>query len=110
MPSAIHLTDITKVFAQVAEKKNGDALPGMEPDDWAAVSNAGRRTMPELWREQHVARTDNLYLLKSLDDEAVSRSGIASGGRMTVRAVPWIIAGHEQHHLHILKECYGIGV
>ena len=34
------------------------------------------------------------------------RSATASGKTMSVRALAWVIAGHELHHLAILRERY----
>ncbi len=34
------------------------------------------------------------------------RAGVASGATFTVRSIPFIIAGHERHHLGVLRERY----
>lgn len=108
-----HLIDTERLFTFRAlwiARGDEQPQPGMDENAWAATSNAGERTLAALWREQHVCRTDHLYLFKSLDDAAWKRSGTASGGRLSVRAVPWILAGHEQHHLQVMKERYGVPV
>lgn len=106
-----HLIDTERLFAfrglWFARGEN-QAQPGMDENAWARASNAGSRPWPQLWREQHVARTDHVYLLKSLDSEAIARQGIASGSPLTVRAIPWIMAGHERHHLDVLYSKYGL--
>ncbi len=107
-----HLIDTERLFAfRALWLARGDASqqPGMDQDFWAKNSNAGERGMAELWREQHVCRTDHVYLLRSLDQEAVERRGPAAGSVVSVRSIPWVIAGHERHHLNVLKELYGIG-
>ena len=106
-----HLIDTERLFAFRGlwfARAETQAQPGMDENAWAAASNAGARPWPELWREQHVARTDHVYLLKSFDGEAVGRSGLADGSPMTVRAIPWIMAGHERHHLDVLYSRYGL--
>lgn len=106
-----HLIDTERLFAFRGlwfARGESQSQPGMDENAWAGVSNAGSRSWPELWREQHVARTDHVYLLKSLDAEAIARSGTASGSTMTVRAIPWIMAGHERHHLDVLYSRYGL--
>ncbi len=107
-----HLIDTERLFAFRAlwiARGAVDEQPGMDEQQWGRNSNAGRRRMAELWREQHVCRTDHLYLFKSLDQEAVERRGTANGTPVSVRALPWLIAGHERHHLDVLKERYGVG-
>lgn len=106
-----HLMDMERlfVFRALWFARGGEApLPGVDEDGWAAVSNAGRRPLAALWREHHVSRTDHLYVLRSLDEEAIDRRGVADGKTMSVRAIPWIITGHEYHHLQILRERYGL--
>jgi hypothetical protein len=107
-----HLIDTERLFAfRALWFARGDLSdqPGMDENLWARNSNAHDRTLPELWREQHVCRTDHVYLFRSLDQAAVDRSGTASGAEMSVRSLPWLIAGHERHHLNVLKERYGLG-
>jgi len=106
-----HLIDAERLFAFRAlwvARGDGNEQPGMDQDIWADNSNAGQRTMAELWREQHVCRTDHVYLMKSFNEEALARRGFADGSEISVRAIPWIIAGHERHHLNVLNELYGI--
>ena len=106
-----HLIDTERLFAFRGlwfARGESQEQPGMDENSWAGFSNAGKRPWPELWREQHVARTDHVYLLRSLDAEAVSRTGQANGSPMTVRAIPWIMAGHERHHLDVLYTKYGL--
>ena len=45
-------------------------------------------------------------LFKHLDEEAMSRRGTASNNPVTPRALAYIIAGHELHHVRILRERY----
>ena len=106
-----HLIDMERVFTFRAlwiARAEKQEQPGVDENQWAARSNGRLRTLASLWREQHVCRTDHLYLFKSLDDEAWRHQGIASGNRLSVRAIPWIIAGHEQHHMKVMKEWYGL--
>jgi hypothetical protein len=51
-------------------------------------------------------RRANLHMLRGLPEDAWAREGIASNVRFTVRAMPYILAGHERHHVKILREKY----
>jgi len=51
-------------------------------------------------------RRATLTLLRSLDPEALLRQGTASGFKVTARALAFIIAGHERHHVEILQTRY----
>ena len=45
-------------------------------------------------------------LVESFDEEVLSRKGTASGNDFTVRALIYFLAGHETHHVNVLKERY----
>ncbi|HSR42464.1 MAG TPA: DinB family protein [Longimicrobiales bacterium] len=104
-----HLVDTERVFAfRCLHMARGDRapLPGMEQDEWAAGSNAGARPLPDHVDDLRAVRHATLTLLRGLDEAAFERRGSASGVEFAVRAFPWIVAGHERHHLTILRERY----
>ena len=49
-----------------------------------------------------------LALFRGFDAAAWARQGLANGNPASVRSLPWITAGHELHHLAVLRERYGI--
>jgi hypothetical protein len=55
------------------------------------------------WR--HLREAGAMFF-ESLDDDAWERTGVASGRSFTVRAMPWIIAGHERHHMNVIRGKY----
>lgn len=104
-----HIVDAERVFSYRAMTfARGDAgpLPSFDENAWAAASNAGRRTMKELLGEYRAVRAATVALFHSFGDEELARSGIASKNPVTVRALAYIVAGHELHHLRILRERY----
>ena len=106
-----HLIDTERLFAfRGLWIARGASVPqpGMDENAWAAISNAGRRSRKELWKEHHVTRTNHLYLLRSFDEAAIARRGEVEGSPLTVNAVPWLIAAHERHHLVVLRDRYGV--
>lgn len=108
-----HMVDTERVFVFRAlwiARGELNAQPGMDENVWAAHSNAGQRPLVQLWREHHVARSDHLRLLCSFDGAAAARHGRANENELTVAAIPWLIAGHERHHLDILRDRYGLAL
>jgi hypothetical protein len=104
-----HVIDAERVFTYRALTfARGDAgpLPSFDENAWAANSNAGGRTMQELLAEYRAVRGATLALLRSFGKEELARSGVASKNPVTVRALAYIVAGHERHHLKILRERY----
>jgi hypothetical protein len=64
------------------------------------------RPLRDLVGELIHVRRGNVHLFRGLPEEAWLRTGTASGGRFVARAMPFIIAGHERHHVAILRERY----
>jgi uncharacterized damage-inducible protein DinB len=107
-----HLNDTERLFSFRAlwfARGEQSALPGMEPDPWVAITNANARALSDLLAEFDQVRAASISLFANLDEAAWQRRGIASGNGVSVRALAWIIAGHELHHNRSLREQYGAG-
>jgi uncharacterized damage-inducible protein DinB len=106
-----HMADTERIMAYRALRiARGDEtpLPGFDQDVFMASSGFDARTLQDLADEFAAVRRSTVALVASLDDAALARRGTASGNPVTVRALVGIIAGHELHHLAILKERYGV--
>jgi hypothetical protein len=104
-----HVVDIEWVFTCRALRfARGDAtpLPGVEQDDLVAGTDFSPLSMRDLIEEFRHLRTANTLLFGSWDEAILDRGGIASGVRFTARAIPYILAGHERHHMTVLRERY----
>jgi uncharacterized damage-inducible protein DinB len=104
-----HVVDAERVFAYRLlrfARADETPLPGFDQNEYAAHSGADGRTLAELADEHAAVRGASLALVRGLPPEAFARGGEASGHRMTVRALVHVIAGHEAHHLRILRERY----
>jgi hypothetical protein len=87
----------------------GASLPSFDENAWAATSNAGSRLLQDLIDELAVVRAATVALFRGFTDKEFARSGVASNNHITVRAIAYIVAGHERHHIKILRERYGVG-
>ena len=106
-----HVIDGERIFAYRAlrvSRRDATQLPGFEENDYAPASQADRRSLKDLLHEYDVVRAASLLLFQSLPPEALERSGLANGQRITVRAIGWVIAGHSNHHATVLLERYGL--
>lgn len=81
-------------------------LPGFEQDDYTIESGANERSLDDLLEDFAAVRKSTITLFNSFDDRVLTRSGVASGNVMSVRAIAYHIAGHELHHLNVIKERY----
>ncbi len=104
-----HLIDTERIFAYRALRfARGDRtpLPGFEQDDYIRNASFDQCTLAGLAAEFESARRSTLFLFEHLDSEAWMRRGIASENEVSVRALAYIIAGHELHHTEILRDRY----
>jgi len=104
-----HCIDTERIFAYRAlciargEKKY---LPGMEQDDYAKKGEFNRRTLKNLLNEYELVRKSNIILFNSFQEKVLQNRGIASDNEVTVLGLMFIIAGHELHHIKVIKEKY----
>lgn len=104
-----HITDTERVMSyRLLRIARGDAtpLPGFDQDLFMNHSPFGSWSLAQLAEDYRAVRNATLMLLRGLSEEAWSRRGTASGVELTVRALAYIIAGHERHHLGIVREKY----
>jgi len=102
-----HVIDIERVFLYRAlsfARADAGPIPGVEQDDWVAAAGFDARTLQSLREEFHHLRSSGIVLLCSFDEATSLRRGIASGCEFTVRAIPYVLAGHLDHHARVLEE------
>jgi hypothetical protein len=104
-----HVCDAERVFAYRALRiARGDQTPmeGFEQDDYVRNGPFARLPLAEIIEDYIAVRRATLTLLRNLDEAAWSRRGVANNNAVTVRALAYVIAGHELHHRRILEEKY----
>jgi hypothetical protein len=104
-----HLADSERVFAYRAlrfARADATELAGFDENHYAANSSFDERPLAEVLREFEAVRAATVALLHGLPGPAWDRRGVANGNPVTVRALAWIIAGHERHHRALLAERY----
>ena len=104
-----HVADSERVFAyRVVAIARGEQqpLPGFDEKDWMRYSEFDARSFADLVEDLAATRRATVSLLRGLPAEAWMRKGTASGNPVSVRAVAYTIAGHERHHLRVLRERY----
>lgn len=104
-----HVADAERVFSYRALRiARGDQTPlaSFDEQTWVPHSGARARTVTDLTAELGDVRRATLSLLAHLPAEAPLRRGTVGGKEISVRALAWVIAGHERHHLGIIRERY----
>jgi uncharacterized damage-inducible protein DinB len=104
-----HMSDVERVMAYRAltfARNDKTNLPSFDENQWAADFNADNRTLADLIEEFEVVRSATIQFAKHLTEEEQARRGSANGQPVTVRALLYIIAGHERHHVALFRERY----
>lgn len=104
-----HIIDSERLFAGRAlrfARNDPTPVPGFEQDDYVRNSTFDAYPLSELASELGAVRHSTIYLFRHMDEEAWTRRGIASNAEVSVRALAYIIAGHELHHREILTSRY----
>ncbi|HZG50541.1 MAG TPA: DinB family protein [Pyrinomonadaceae bacterium] len=104
-----HLIDSERIFAYRAlrfGRNDKTPVPGFEQDDYIRNASFDACSFGDLAAEFESVRRATLFLFKHLDAGAWLRRGIANESEVSVRAIAYIIAGHELHHVGILRERY----
>ena len=104
-----HIIDSERVFAYRAlrfARNDKTPLPGYEQDDYVKNGNFDNRQLSDLAREYEHVRASSIELLRQLSEEAWNRRGTANNAEASVRAIAWIIGGHELHHKDVIRKRY----
>lgn len=104
-----HMIDSERIFTYRAlrfARNDGTPLPGYEQDDYIKNGSFDDYPLSELASELESVRRATVFLFKHLDKDAWSRKGLANDSEASVRALAYIIAGHELHHREILRTRY----
>ena len=104
-----HVTDGERIFTYRAlriGRSDETPLASFEQDDYVKNGGFAGRTLADLVEEFDAVRGASISLVRSFDEEAWRRRGVASQKPVTVRALGFITAGHQIHHRTILQESY----
>jgi len=104
-----HLIDGERMFAyRLFRISRGDETPieGFEQDGYIENAHTDDRSFSDLLEEFSLLRRANMMLFNNLKDDAWMRVGTANNAKVSVRALFYIMAGHIEHHLGVLKEKY----
>ncbi|MEO5948013.1 MAG: DinB family protein [Chitinophagaceae bacterium] len=104
-----HIIDAERVFTYRAlrfARKDDTPLPGFDENKYADNANTQKRKWDDLIDEFNAVRHSAEILFNSFDEDQLNATGIASGKPVSVLAIGFIIAGHANHHILIIKERY----
>jgi hypothetical protein len=106
-----HLADAERIFAYRAlriARQDRTPLASFEENDYVANGNFEARSLLSLVDEWATVRRSTQALFEGLDPACGTEMGTASENPVSVRALGYILHGHVDHHLAILRERYGV--
>jgi len=104
-----HLADTERVMAYRAlrfARNDRTELPGFDEQTYTPEGKFNERSLKDLLQEFRTVRAATVVLFEGMPLESLMRTGTANGQKVSVRALGYIIAGHELHHLAILNDNY----
>lgn len=104
-----HMCDTEKIMgyrALTIARNDKTSLPGFDENEYIKNSNFNERTVSDISDEMLYTRASNIGLFSSFNDEILMRMGNANGQNVSVRALLYIISGHELHHINVIRERY----
>ena len=104
-----HILDTERFMAYRAlriARNDATPLPGFDENDYVANAHFADRSLIRMAEEFEHLRKANLFLIKSFNETELARVGISNDKPISVKALVFIMAGHLNHHIRILKERY----
>ena len=105
----LHLIDAERIFTYRAlriARNDKTELPGFEENDYVVTANANNREYESLLAEYETVRNASISLFETFTSEDLFRLGTASNNSVSVRAIGYILLGHELHHKNVILERY----
>ena len=104
-----HLIDSERIFSYRAlcfARNDQTPLPGYEQNDYVREGNFESRNFDDMVEEFATVRRATIQLLRPINEAEWLRHGKANENDVSVRALAYIIAGHELHHMGVLRSRY----
>ena len=104
-----HLIDAERIFVYRAlrfSRNDQTDLAGWDEELYAKEYFLEHVSLKTLVAEFDFLRKSNILFFGNLNQEILSRKGVANGNEISVETIGKLIIGHNIHHLNIIKERY----
>lgn len=107
----MHIIDSERVFSyrmlRIARNDKTD-LPGYEENEYIADIQElnHQRSFQDILDDYSATRKSTIRLVQSFPDAVLDRFGFANKNKVTVKIIGYMLAGHEMHHLEVIKSRY----
>ena len=104
-----HMADAERVFQYRAlrfSRADSTPVPGFDENLYVDNAPHSRLSLNDLIDDFERIRGSTIFMFTGMDEEAMSRRGVANDAEVSVRAIAYIMAGHETHHLQVIRDRY----
>ncbi|MCR8656645.1 DinB family protein [Paenibacillus endoradicis] len=104
-----HISDVERLWNyRILRIARGDVgeLSGYDRDRFVEYSGHHNIGIVNVLNDYKAVRDSSLSLINNLPDDAFVRLGMFNNHDLSVRACIYIIAGHELHHMNLIKTKY----
>ena len=103
-----HMLDTERIFCYraLAVARGEEEIIGYDHNIYLNNADFDRASLRSLKEQYIISRKYTESLFGSFSDKDLLKTGIVNSSTLSVRAMAYVIAGHEQHHLHIIAEKY----
>lgn len=104
-----HVIDTERIMAYralVFSRGERQAIPGFNENEYVERASFNKKDIQVLIREFDKLRESNLALIQNFNDDMMERKGNANDFFFSVRAIVYIIAGHVEHHINVIRNRY----
>jgi len=104
-----HIVDTERIFAYrllSVSRQEKQVLPGFDENEYQMNSGYSAQKIASVLKQYQSTRMSTMDLLNSLSTHQWDQKGLVNGHEVSVRALAWMIAGHEKHHIQVIKERY----
>ena len=105
----LHMTDAERVFSYRAlrfARNDKTELPGFDENAWVKNAGTSRLSLNDLVGQFKTTRNQTIAMFKGFDEGDLLKTGIASNCSFSVRAIGYMIIGHNRHHTEKIKILY----
>lgn len=104
-----HIIDTERIMAYRAlrfARNDKTEIPGFDENFFNENADGEKMTFEDLHQEFVLNRKSNIILFRNFNEQVLERSGVCNGIEITVKALGFTMAGHQQHHFNVVKERY----
>lgn len=104
-----HIIDAERIFVYRAlafSRNDSTVLPGYDENKYVENADFNSISAINLLKEYDLLRKSTINFFETLKPEKLLNTGIANSSLVSVRSLGFAIAGHEIHHVQVIREKY----